>query len=265
MAEENGTKTAKYNIPILTKGMELLELLADNPRGLTIQEMVESMKHSKTSVYRMVCSLGEMGYLRKEETTGRFLHTRKLFRLGLATMGMAAITEYAYEPMRRLRDALKETVVLGMLERNKVVILDQVLGSHHFSFMVKPGMEICLHASAPGKVLLAHLDPAERADILASIEYTAYNPRTITSREALEASLVETKANGFGLDWGEELAGVHCIGAPVFNPEGKVVAAIWITGPSERLSEETRDENGAKVRMYADMISHKMGYDILKI
>ncbi len=261
----NGIKTTKYNIPILTKGMALLELLADNPKGLTIQEMVEGINHSKTSVYRMVCSLEEMGYLRKEETTGRFLHTRKLFRLGLATMGMAAITEYAYEPMRRLRDTLKETVVLGMLEKNRVVILDQVLGSHHFSFMVKPGMEICLHASAPGKVLLAYLDPAERDEILDSIEYTSYNPRTITSKEALVAELDGTRTKGFGLDWGEELAGVHCIGAPVFNPEGKVVAAIWITGPSERLSKETRDACGATVRMHADMISHKMGYDILKI
>jgi DNA-binding IclR family transcriptional regulator len=263
--EEIGAKTAKYNIPILTKGMGLLELLAGSSQGLTIQEMVDRMKHSKTSVYRMVCSLEEMGYLRKEESTGRFLHTRKMFRLGLATMGMAAVTEYAYEPMRRLRDALKETVVLGMLERNRVVIMDQVLGSHHFSFIVKPGMEICLHASAPGKVLLAYLDPEERNDILGVIEYTAYNSRTITSREALEAELDRTRTDGFGLDWGEELAGVHCIGAPVFNAEGKVVAAIWITGPSERISKETRSEYGAKVRAYADMISHKMGYETLKI
>ncbi len=265
MAEENGTKTAKYNIPILTKGMELLELLAASPQGLTIQEMVKRMKHSKTSVYRMVCSLEEMGYLRKEESTGRFFHTRKLLRLGLATMGMAAITEYAYEPMRRLRDAVKETVVLGILEGNRVVIMEQVLGSHHFSFMVKPGMEVCLHASAPGKVLLAYLDPAERAGMLDQIAYTAFNPRTITSREALEVELDRTRVKCFGLDRGEELAGVHCIGAPVFNSEGKVVAAIWITGPSERLAEEYLDEYGAAVRAHADMISRKMGYDTLKI
>lgn len=251
---------SKYNIPILTKGMELLELISENPLGLTIQEMVNAMNYSKTSVYRIVCSLEEMGYLRKEETTARFFMTRKLFKLGLSTLGTTTIIEHAYEPMRQLRDTLKETVVLGALTGNKIVILEQIVGSHHFSFMLKPGTEVCLHASAPGKVMLAQLDAGECESILDTIDFVKYNAQTITDKDGMRKELKAVKDKGYGLDWGEELTGVHCIGAPVFNQSGKAAAAVWITGPSDRLPQDVMEDYGRQIIGCANVISQKMGY-----
>lgn len=253
-------EAGKYNIPILGKAMDLLELISENTRGLTIQEMVNATRFSKTSVYRIVCSLEEMGYLRKEEVSGKCFLTRKLFALGLSTLGTATIIEHAYEPMRRLRDQLKETVVLGTLMSDRVVILEQILGSHHFSFMLKPGMEVCLHASAPGKAILAYLDAGERDSLIDTIQFTRHNENTIISPERLREELLEVARTGYAVDWGEELTGVHCIGAPVFNQSGKVAASVWITGPAERLSDKAREDYSRDVIACADEISGKMGY-----
>lgn len=251
---------SKYNIPILGKCMALLELISAHPEGLTLQEMVNALKHSKTSVYRIVCSLEEMGYLRKDEATGHFSLTRKLFKLGLSTLGTATIIEHAYEPMRQLRDTIRETVVLGTLIDRKIVILEQVAGSHNFSFMLKPGMEVGLHASAPGKAILAYLDEEECDAILDTLEFEAYNPQTITSKEGFKKELGRVRKSGYGLDWGEELAGVHCIGAPIFNQSGQVMAAVWITGPSERLPEKAVTDFSRQIILCADTISQKIGY-----
>ena len=237
-----------------------MELISDNPLGLTIQEMVNKLNHSKTSVYRIVCSLEEMGYLRKDETSGRFFLTRKMFRIGVSALGTTTIMEHAYEPMRQLRDLLKETVVLGALAKNKVVIMEQILGLHHFSFSLKPGMEVCLHASAPGKVILSQLEPPEYETILKSIDYVKFNDKTITNRKDLEKELDMVKENGYALDWGEELIGVRCIGAPVFNQTGKVIAAVWITGPSDRIPEKYIKDYSEKVVNCAKVISQKIGY-----
>ena len=240
--------------------MELIELIAQHPRGLTIQEIVNLMGHSKTSIYRIICSLEEMGYLRKDLQTGSFSLTRKMFKIGLSTLGMTTIIEHSYEPMRRLRDKLRETVVLGTLMGTKIVILEQVIGSHHFSFILKPGMGVCLHASAPGKAFLANIDDWERDEILSKIEFPRFTNRTITNIPDFLLELDRVKLCGYGLDMGEELSGVRCIGAPVFNLAGKIAASIWISGPAERLSDESIEEFSSEVVACAREISEKMGF-----
>lgn len=250
----------KYNIPILSKGMELIELIAQHPAGLTIQEIVNILGHSKTSIYRIVCSLEEMGYLRKDQQKGLFSLTRKMFKIGISTLGTTTIIEHAYDPMRRLRDKLRETVVLGTLMGTKIVILEQVIGSHHFSFILKPGMGVCLHASAPGKAFLANIEDWERNDILSKIEFTKYTDRTITNTADYLKELERVKISGYSIDMGEELSGVRCIGAPIFNVAGKIAASIWITGPAERLSNGTIEEYGREVLACANEISEKLGF-----
>ncbi|MEI6678934.1 MAG: IclR family transcriptional regulator [Mariniphaga sp.] len=250
----------KYNIPILAKGMELIELIAQSPKGLTIQEIVNTLGHSKTSIYRIICSLEEMGYLLKNQQSGSFSLTRKMFKIGLSTLGMTTIIEHSYEPMRRLRDKLRETVVLGTLMGTKIVILEQVIGSHHFSFILKPGMGVCLHASAPGKAFLANISDRERDEILSKIELTKYTDKTITNVPDFLVELNQVRLCGYGLDRGEELSGVRCIGAPVFNLAGKIAASIWISGPSERMMDDSLEEFSREVVACANEISEKMGF-----
>ncbi len=250
----------KYNIPILAKGMELIELIAQSSKGLTIQEIVNTLGHSKTSVYRIICSLEEMGYVLKDQQSGSFSLTRKMFKIGLSTLGMTTIIEHSYEPMRRLRDKLRETVVLGTLMGTKIVILEQVIGSHHFSFILKPGMGVCLHASAPGKAFLANISDLERDEILSKIELTKFTDKTITNVPDFLVELNQVRLCGYGLDRGEELSGVRCIGAPVFNLAGKIAASIWISGPAERMMDDSLEEFSREVVACANEISEKMGF-----
>lgn len=254
------TSQNKYNIPILEKGMEVIELIAQHPKGLTIQEMVNLLDHSKTSIYRIVCSLEEMGYLRKNKQSNSFSITKKLFKIGLSSLGTTTIIEHSYNPMRRLRDKVRETVVLGTLMGTKIVILEQVIGSHHFSFILKPGMGVCLHASAPGKVFMANIDVWERDEILSKIEFTKFTAKTISNTADYIKELERVKTCGYGLDKGEELSGVRCIGAPIYNQAGKIAASVWMSGPAERLSDEAIVEYSKEVVACANEISEKMGF-----
>jgi len=188
------------------------------------------------------------------------LLTRKIFKIGLSTLGTTTIIEHSYEPMRRLRDKLRETVVLGTMMGTKIVILEQVIGSHHFSFILKPGMGVCMHASAPGKVFLANIEDWERNEILSNIEFTRFTDNTITNIPDFQRELEKVRACGYGVDMGEELSGVRCVGAPIFNLAGKIAASIWITGPAERLSDESIDNIGKQIVACANEISEKIGF-----
>ena len=250
----------KYNVPILEKGMELLELLSSHHNGLTIQEMCKCLNHSKTSIYRIASTFLEMGYLTKDEENNRFLLSRKIFRLGLAALGEANILERAIEPMKRLRDEVKESVMLGTLVGDEAVLLEQVLGAHDFTFMLRSGTHLCLHASAPGKVLLAYQHEEARKILIDNLKYKKFNDNTITDSGRFHKELNTVIQNGYGTDIEEEIIGVHCIGAPIFNQYGEIAACVWISGPKGRMPIDLFPNLSIKVRNCADIISAKLGY-----
>lgn len=250
----------KYGVPMLEKGLDLLELLAEYPLGLTVQEVVAVLNHSKTSTYRIMKSLEERGYIRKREETNQYLLSPKFLRLGLAALGESNIVECSLEYMRKLRDRLREAVMLGVLVGNEVVLLEQVLGSHRFSFILTPGTHFGLHASAPGKALLAFLEEKEREEILKTLEYEIFNLHTIKNEAELRRELQSVRASGYAVDREEEMNGVHCVAAPVFNQFGRVVATIWTSGPSGRLTQEMFPEAGKEVMEAARAVSADLGY-----
>ncbi len=242
--------------------MELLEILANHHAGLTIQDMCVLLKYPKTTVYRIATTLSELGYLGKNEESNRFFLSRKIFRLGLAALGEANILERAIEPMKRLRDEVKESVMLGTLVGSDVVLLEQVLGSHDFTFMLKTGAHLCPYASAPGKVLLAYQTDRVRDELLKNMELVSFNENTIVNKQQLLNELWRVKEKGYGVDIEEEIAGVHCLGAPVFNPSGEIIACVWISGPKGRMPSELFPELSRKVCTCAEIISGKLGYKI---
>ena len=94
------------------------------------------------------------------------------------------------------------------------------------------------------------------------MNFVRYNYNRICDMKSFRAELEKVRACGYGLDKGEEINGVNCVGAPVFDAHGYPVASIWITGPSERIRNEQLDEVGKLVRNYADMISARLGYGL---
>lgn len=259
MDKENGNK---YNVLMLEKGMGVLELLADYHNGLTIQEMCVHLNYPKTTIFRIANTLLEMGYLGKDEDTNHFYLSRKLFRLGLSALGEANILERAIEPMRRLRDDIKESVMLGTLVGNEAVLLEQVLGSHDFTFILKSGMHLCLHASAPGKVLLAYQAKEVQEELLSSLEMKKFNENTITNKVRFLEEIRKVRERGYGVDLEEEIIGVHCIGAPVFNQYGEIIACVWMSGPKGRMPLSRFPELIQRVCKCARTISQKMGFRI---
>lgn len=251
----------RYGIPILAKGFEILELISQREQGITLMELVAELDFPKTSIYRILCSFEHMGYLRKNPATNRFVLTAKIFGLALSTLGNTSILELSYESMLKLRDDVGESVLLGIPVGNKVVALEQVLGSHEFSFTLRPGTKVPLHTSSPGKVLAAYAEAQERQRMLDSIEYEVFNERTISNRAQMEREIDKVLACGYGVDLGEELTGVVCIAAPIFNHMGKAIASIWITGPEGRLKNRDFEKIAASVMASGQEISKKMGYE----
>jgi DNA-binding IclR family transcriptional regulator len=257
----NSSQGSRYSVPNLDRALSILEMLSEFPGGLTLSELAGRLGIPTNSVFRISRTLEERGYLERDEPSKRFFLTQKLLRLSCAPVsGERSLTESALDIMRTLRDEALETVLLGTLSGSEGIVLEQVSGKHPFRFCVDVGVRFELHTAAPGKAMLAALAAPERDAILKRMAFTRFNARTITDPSAFRAELERTRAQGYGVDEGEEREGAHCVGSAILNRQGHPVGALWITGPSSRLPASTFTLWGPRVREAARYISEKLGY-----
>lgn len=233
------------------------------PQGLQQSEIAAQMGYSKTSVFRVTMTLLECGYLVRDAETKALRLSRKLIAMGSRTLCDDDLVALSLDVLKQLRDAVKETVLIGTIVDDEVVVLGQMLGSHHFKFSVDLGTRLPIHAAAPGKAILAHLPETECCQIVTRIPLVRFNARTLADVKTLMSHLDGVRQKGYALDEGEQLGGIHCVAAPVFNRHGYPIAAIWTTGPAERIREEDFVRVGALMRTHALIISGRLGFGLL--
>jgi DNA-binding IclR family transcriptional regulator len=252
-----------YQVPAVDRALNILELLARHPEGLRMREIADNLGLPANSVFRLTGTLEERGYLLREGEDMRYRLSRKLLSLGYKAVGEDKLIEHSLDVMQALRDDTQETVLIGVRADLQGVVLEQVAATQPVKFLVDPGTHFPLHTSAPGKVFVAFLPPVEREALLKRMKFTRYNERTLDSREKFEAEITDVLSQGYGVDRAEQIEGLHCVGAPIFNHRGYPMAAIWVTGPSFRFVAADLDRMGLKVAAAAERISGRFGYKLL--
>lgn len=260
--EQEVKNGSKYIIPNLQNALSLVDIISKHRNGMSLPEMIQHTGVPKSTLFRICSTLMESGYLTKEEETGNFLLTRKFLRIGLAALGEESLIEKVLAPMRELRDKVNETVLLGTLMEKDVALLEQVIGNHPFTFFIKPGNHFVMHASAPGKALLAFMKDEDRDTVFSKIDMVAYNERTITTRADMMKEIMDIREKGYAVDRAEEMEGVHCVAAPIIDQHRHPLAVIWTTGPSARIKEADFDRIGKEVMQCAHKISVRFGYNV---
>lgn len=259
------SSNSRYQVPGLDRALSIIELLNEHPEGMLVNEIAEFLDLPTNSVYRIMQTLENRAYARKNLDGSGYVLSEKFLSLATPVAGDPGFLENALPVMRRLRDLTKETVLAGVLLEDKGVVLEQVPGLHNFCFKINPGLRFHLHSAAPGKAMLASLPLEERNKVLDGMKFIRFNEKTITSKQAFMEELDMYNELGYSIDHAEEMEGQHCIGSAVVNRQGYPVGAIWITGPSSRLTEKDFKQIGNNVRAHAEEISHALGYVAFKV
>ena len=245
-----------YLVPALERGLRVLEYLAGHPEGVTAAEM-GTLQLPPASLYRLLSTLVHLDYAVREEGD-RYRLSRKLLSLGYRSIDEAGLTEQASGQLRELRDRTGETAFLAVLYGREGVVIDEVVSTQPVKVTVQIGHHFPLHTAAPGKAILAFLPEHEREELLRDYPFTRFTAATLDNAAAFAKELETVRKNGIAFDRGEELAEIRCAGAPVFDRNGRPVAAIWISGPKSRLGDEKLEQTGREVRRAADAITRKL-------
>ncbi|PAW65522.1 MAG: hypothetical protein B9S38_15155 [Verrucomicrobiia bacterium Tous-C4TDCM] len=252
----------RYRVPILDRTLDLLEILADHPGGLTLTGMTEALGLPKNTVFRIATTLVLRGYAERDEPSKIYRLTRRLLRLGHQALGGEGLVRLAAPILTALRDATGETALLGTLSGQQGIVLDQVASLHPVKVVVELGHAFPLLTAAPAKAMLAFLPPEKRDPLLESIQFERKTRRTIRSLPAYRRELAEVAKRGFSVDRGEESETYACAAAPVFDHRGETVASLWVSGPSDRVSEDRIVALGLQVKEMAGVLSHRLGHSM---
>lgn len=247
-------------ISMITKSFEVLELLSKSPHGLTLQQIITELRYPKSSLYKIVTNLQELGYLGREVDSSRYFLSRKLLTLGVTAFNSSNIIERSKEYMKLLRDEVGESVMIGTLIDDEVVLLEQITGSLDFVFTLKQGMKFNLYSTAPGKVILAFLDKSKQNEIVDNLQLDAINEYTITDKEQLKQELEAIRKNGYAADINETVEGVHCIAAPIWDETKNAIACVWTSGPAGRLPKKNIEAIARRIIECGLSISYNIGY-----
>jgi len=244
--------------PGVDRALEILERLGGSAGGLTLSELSAQLGFPKNAVFRITNTLKARGYLARDEKTLRFRLTEKLLRVSQPRVERKGLIEVSMDAMRELRDECRETVQIGRRFGDEGVILEQVEGLHPLRISVDAGLRFPLYNNGPGKLLLAFMPEAQRIATIKRLTLVASTPRTITDKQDLARECEKIREQGYSVDFAEADEGIHCIAAPIVDPQGQILATLWISAPSRRLPRSSFADVSVPVRRAGELISQKL-------
>ena len=185
------------------------------------------------------------------------------YELGLGWLRLADVKrrqlelrEVALPVMRRMRDAIDETVSLGVRIGASRVNIDYAECRHEVRRITQPGFHVALHVGAGGRSLMSGLDDTEVEAHLAT------NPSSQIQKSKLLAAIKATRKDGYAVVEGEVTSDTAAVSAPIRNHVGEVVAAVTISMPQDRFSPQMRARCIKDIVKGAREISTALGYDM---
>lgn len=247
----------------LGRGLDVLEVLADAQRELTLAEIATAMGMSKGGVYRLLDTLWKRGFVDKE-SHGHYRLGFKSWEIS-ASMPRLRVIRFATPIMQQLSTEIGESVVLGVLTGSDVVYTQTVVQPHAVRVHAEVGTRAPAHSVSSGLVLLAQL-PADTLDRMLPKPLPALTPYTITSRAALNRELEAIRKNGYAVARGSWRVDVVGCAAAIIGPDGQAWASLCATAPSYRVSEPKLERAIRKVvaaaRRITDLLTSKEGTDL---
>ena len=227
---------SRYFIEALRRGINILEAFDRDSPWLGLIEIAEKVELDKSTVFRFVYTLEQLGYLERNPETKKYRPGLKVLNLGFTLLHNLGIVELAQPYLKRVHEQCGETVNMTVREGDEIVYVARVGSSQIVSVNLSIGSRLPVHCTAMGKVQLIDMPQDALAALLGPEPYRQMTPKTVTTLGGLLADLEEARARGYGLNDEELAVGLRSVAAPIRGSGSEIVAAINISVPSMRVT-----------------------------
>jgi len=246
------------SLQTVDRALMILELLSKE--GMTATDIAQKLDLNKSTVHRLMMTLLHRGFVERNEATGIYQIGLKMVEMSSIRLNQVELKTEAYPYLHQLANKLNQSVQLAIYDSGEAVFIEKIEKYMSFHMYCQIGKRIPLYCSAVGKALLLDKSDQEIRDILDKVEFHPFTQHTHASVDALLADIHEGRNEGYTKDKAEHEDNIFCIAAPIYDYRSKIVAAVSVTGFSERVFEE----EGANIRHNLSVtsldISRRLGY-----
>ena len=244
----------------LGRAVTILDCFTLEEPVLGVREVARKANLSSSTTGRLMATMKELGILNQDpETLAYMMGSKVLAWAGIYTV-TSDVRTLALPVMVRLQEQTRETISLYVMEGNDRVCVERLESPETLRIVARVGRRIPLYAGSAGKVFLAFLPESRSDEILAGIELVPMTRRTIIDMDELKTNLHKIQRQGYAVSKGEWVLDASGVAAPIFDQFGRITAALTISGPSQRFTEEKIHEIAALVKPAAEEISQELGY-----
>ena len=233
-------------IQSVARALSILELFNDRRIELSTNEIAALTGLNRGTTYRFCRTLLSLGYL-EEIRLSVFRPGIRCISLAQAALGSREIVQVAMPFLERLRERVRETVNMTILDGVDVVYVARLLNSDLVTLRIGVGTRMPAYATSLGRAILAFLPESESSAILDRSELHAITPWTLVSREAIENDLAVIRRHGYAYNDQGLAPGVRGVAAPILHASGRPIASVNVSIARPLTSREVSKELGPKV------------------
>lgn len=248
------------DIQSLQRAFDLLDIVGGSESPMTLKEIAIESGLPRSSAYRFLRNLEYRGYLRCDEKGQYHLGLKFLF---LQQKGEQKfdLKNLARPYLEKLSQITRETVHLGVLFEDRVLYVDSIESVQLIRMVAQVGSTIGVYCTSLGKALSMNLKDDEIRSILGKEPMTKLTSWTLTTEAKFLEAVQQARKDGFALDERESSPDSRCVGAPIYDREGRIVGAISISGPISRMSGDFLKETVVPALLRETQeFSYSLGY-----
>ena len=248
-----------YGVQSIERALDIIEAVAANKNSAVLTEIAEKTGLHKSTAYRIISTLMRRSYLKKN-ADGTYKIGLKLIEAVSYYIDSLELQTEVCPYIAQITAKFRLTSHLGILEGDKVVYIEKMDIFSNIKLYSQIGLRMHAYCSSLGKCLLANFSNTQLRSIMGRTEFTRFTPNTITTIEALQKEIDSVRQRGWAIDNEEFEIGHRCIGAPVYDYRGDIIAAISASGSTSILTDERIPEIVEYLKQTAAEISQNMGY-----
>ncbi|SMP59948.1 IclR family transcriptional regulator [Anoxynatronum buryatiense] len=248
-----------YVVKSVVKALDILEML-DQEKELGISELAEKLQLDKSTVHRLVTTLKLQGYVTQNQTNQKYANSIKLFEMGNRMIEGMGFRRQCQPYLEELAMRTHETVNLAIQDGHEIIYIDKIESRATIKVDLGIGKRLPMYCTGLGKAMLAWLPEEELDQLYGETVFKPYTPKTLTTLQDLKESLAVIRQQGYSLDDEEYVVGLMCVAAPIWNHQGRPIAAISVAVPEYRFQEGlVTTDYGEVVKEISEKISRELG------
>lgn len=244
----------------LSRGVEILRLLADAAGPLGVTDVAERLAVDPSTAYRLLATLERGGLVQQDLDSKKYSIGYGILEVASSLLRRMSVVTAADPYLRSIALSTRESTHVAVLDGTRAVFVGRQSGAGILRVETTIGSSEPAYCTAVGKALLADQSEAQLCHLFPDEPLPRHTPHTITTVADLAVELERVRRNGYAYDDEELHPGVRCIASPVRDHRSRIVAAFGLSMPATRLTREHIPTLVEQISSAAEAISVQLGY-----